>query len=177
MNEVLDWAEKAGAENIRFRLQNAETLAKDASSTLTILLAGMAGALAYAVKGFEVTPISSLTFGAAALSAWLMLLAIVLVLQCIVTTELPTPTNEPKNLNQAGFALDALREVELRNLQERISQITVRNHRVAGWLDRVRLCATASPLVFAIAAWAWAVCWPGPAALAWAAELLAVLAG
>lgn len=158
MADLLDWAEKAGLENIRFRLQNAETLAKDTSSTLTMLLAGMAGALAYAVKGFEVQPITQLVFGAAVLSAWLMLIATLLMVKCILTTSLPAPTNEPKNLYQKEFALDLLREVELRNLQERIVQTTARNHRVAAWLDRVRLSAVASPLVFLLAA----VVWPSP---------------
>ena len=45
MNDLIDWAEKSGLENLRFRLQNAETLAKEASSTLTILLAGMGGSI------------------------------------------------------------------------------------------------------------------------------------
>ncbi|MCM2290347.1 MAG: hypothetical protein NDI67_15085 [Sulfuritalea sp.] len=152
MKDLLDWVEKAGAENIKFRLQNAETLAKDASTTLTILLAGIGGSLAYAVKGFENPQIMPLTFGAAALSVWLTLAAVVLMVQCIVTTALPAPTNEPKNLFQKDYALEKLREVELANLQDRIFQITARNHRVAAWLDRVRLLAIASPLVFAIAA-------------------------
>lgn len=152
VKELLDWAEKAGAENIKFRLQNAETLAKEASTTLTILLAGIGGSLAYAVKGFESAQISSLAFGAAVLSAWLTLAAVVLMVQCIVTTALPAPTNEPKNLFQKDYELDKLREVELGNLQERIFQTTARNHRVAAWLDRVRLLAISSPLVFVIAA-------------------------
>jgi hypothetical protein len=127
-------------------------LAKDASTTLTILLAGIGGALAYVVKGLEVRPIAALTFGAGVFAIWLMLAAIVLMVQCIVTTALPAPTNEPKNLYQKEFGLDQLREAELRNLQERISQTTARNHRVAAWLDRVRLFAIVSPVVLAIAA-------------------------
>ena len=151
MKEMLDWAEKAGAENIKFRLQNAEILAKDASTMLTILLAGIGGALTYVIKGLEVRPISALTFGTGVFAAWLMFAAIVLMLQCIVTTALPAPTNEPKNLYQKEFDLDQLREVELRNLQERIAQTTARNHRVAAWLDRVRLLAIFSPVILAVA--------------------------
>lgn len=152
MKELLDWAEKAGAENIKFRLQNSETLAKDAATMLTILLAGIGGALAYVMKGLEVRPISALTFGAGVFAAWLMFAAVVLMVQCIVTTALPAPTNEPKNLYQKDFDLEQLREVELRNLQERIAQAIARNHRVAAWLDRVRLLAIVSPAVLLIAA-------------------------
>jgi hypothetical protein len=156
MNELLDWAEKAGLENLQFRLQNAETLAKEAASTLVILLAGMGGAMAYAVKGFEQETPTALAIGAAALSVWLMIVGGLLVVFCMLTTSLPTPTNEPMNLYQKNFSLEAIREVELRNLQERIKQTAARNHRVAAWLDRTRLLALASPLIFTIAAAAWA---------------------
>lgn len=159
MSDLLDWADKSGLENIRFRLQNAETLARDAATTLTVLFAGMGAALAYAIKGVAAPQgLDALAVGAMGLAAWLMVLAVVLIVQCILSTDLPTPTNEPKNLYQEDYDLDALREAELRNLQARIEQVTARNHRVAAWLDRVRLAATASPLVFIISAAAfWAV--------------------
>lgn len=156
MTELIDLAEKAGLENIRFRLQNAETLAKEATSTLTILLAGMGGAMAYAIRGFEQTSASALTIGATALSIWLMLAAALLVVFCMLTTDLPAPTNEPMNLYQKEFTTEMIREVELRNLQERIKITTARNHRVAAWLDRTRLLAVISPVVFALTSLAWA---------------------
>jgi hypothetical protein len=73
----------------------------------------------------------------------------------MLTTSLPAATNEPMNLYQTGYGIDALREVELKNLQDRIEQTTARNHRVAAWLDRIRLLALASPVIFVIAASAW----------------------
>lgn len=155
-NDLLEWVEKAGQENLRFRLQNSETLAKEAAWTLTVLMAGMAGSLAYAAKGFEQSPPTSLAVGAGVLAMWLMIAGFMLVIFCMLTTSLPAPTNEPKNLYQKDFPLEAIRQVELRNLQERIEQTAARNHRVAAWLDRCRLLALASPLVFAIAAFVWA---------------------
>lgn len=98
MSTLLDYAEKAGQENIKFRLQNAETLAKEASSSLTILLAGIAASMAYAIKGFEQTQATHLTIGAAALAIWLMIVATTLVFFCILTTKLDVPFNEPMNL-------------------------------------------------------------------------------
>lgn len=156
MSDLFEWAEKAGLENLRFRLQNAETLAKEAMSTLTMVLAGMGAALAYAARGFEQLPPVPLAVGAAVLAGWLMIAGCVLVFFCMLTTALPVPTNEPANLYQEKYTLDALREVELKNIQERIEQTRARNHRVAAWLDRARLLALASPLVFLIAASAWA---------------------
>lgn len=38
----IEWIEASGRENLRFRLQNAETLAREAQQTLTVLLAGAA---------------------------------------------------------------------------------------------------------------------------------------
>jgi hypothetical protein len=124
MSELIDWAEKAGLENLRFILQNAETLSKEASSTLTALLAGMGGSLAYAVKGFEQTSLSPLAIGAVALAVWLMIAGCLLVIFCMLTTFLPAPTNEPRNLYQKKFTVEILREIELQNIQERITQIT-----------------------------------------------------
>lgn len=50
MEKLLEWAEKNGLENLRFRLQNAETLAKESSSTLTLTLAAMGGTLSNSLK-------------------------------------------------------------------------------------------------------------------------------
>jgi hypothetical protein len=155
MNELLDWADKSGLENLKFRLQNAETLAKEATTTLTILLAGMGAALAYAAKGLEQPIPTPLSIGACVLAVWLMVTGCVLMAFCMLTTSLPAPTNEPNNLYQKDYSVDALREVELRNIQQRITQTTARNHRVAAWLDRCRLLALGSPIVFAIAALVW----------------------
>lgn len=169
MDTVLDWAEKAGLENLKFRLQNAETLAKEAATTLTVLLAGMSGSLAYAVKYFEpAAPSIQMAVGSGALSAWLMLLSAMLVHFCIKTLPLPTPTNEPANLYQPEFTLDLMRAVELKNIQVRIEQATTRNAEVATWLDRIRYCAVASPLVFVISALGATVHWPALVAQVWA---------
>ncbi len=156
MNSLIDWVEHAALENLRFRLQNAETLAKEAASTLTVLIAGIGFSFAYAIKGYGQTDLTALTIGISALFAWLMLAGCLLIINCMLSASLPTPTNEPKNLYQKDFELDKLREVELSNIQDRISQATNRNHRISAWLDRVRLMVIASPIIFFIAALVWA---------------------
>lgn len=153
MSDVLEWAEKAGSENMKFRLQNAEALAKESAVMLTILITGLGGALALAMRYSERANASEpIAAGAAAVAVWLMISAITLVHQCIRTFDLPAPTNEPINLYQPAFPLIKLRKVELENLQARIEDVTRRNGRVAKWLDRVRYWSVASPLVFVIAA-------------------------
>jgi hypothetical protein len=159
MKELIEYAEKAGLENLRFRLQNAETLAKEANTTLALLLAGIGVTTAYVIKGLEQPNTSFLTFGIAGLVIWLMITAILLVYFCILSTELPVPTNEPMNLYQPDFELDAIRAVELKNIDARIKEATAHNHRIAAWLDRIRLLAITSPFVFTLASLlAWVVC-------------------
>lgn len=170
MDEVLLWAEQAGAENMKFRVLNAEQLAKDANTTLTLLLAGVGGSLVFAAKALENQPHQSISILAAAgaLAVWFMLLSALTLHYCIQTRDFPAPTNEPKNLYQPTYMLAALREVELGNLQQRIDQLTKRNAGVATRLDRIRYASAAAPVVFVIAA-AVSEHWPGLSALVLAA--------
>lgn len=148
MNDVLEWIEKAALENLRGHLQIADGLAKEAATTLTILLATLSGAFGYALTVLEYR------IGSVALTAYLFALCVVLVTRCMMIKEFPATTNEPRNLNQQGFALDALRNAELKNIQVRIDQAAQRNAITAQWLNRVRLGTIGSPLIFAIAIFA-----------------------
>jgi hypothetical protein len=153
--EVIDYAEKAGLENLRFRLQVTEALLKDATSTLTFLIAGIGGSLAYAASGFDKANLSALAVGAAVLSLWLMVISALLVIRCMGSQELQTPTNEPLNLFKPEYAILEIREVELRNIHERIQRTRKRNEKMATSLDAVRLLAIASPVVFGLSALVW----------------------
>lgn len=145
MNETLDWIERAALENIRGHLQSADTLAKEAATTLTILLAALSGAFGYSLTN------SDYRLSAVALTAYLFALCAILVTRCMMIKEFPATTNEPRNLNQEGFPLDVLRSVELRNIQDRIDQAAQRNAITAQWLNRVRIGTICSPMIFAVA--------------------------
>ena len=142
MNDILEWVEKAALENLRGHWQTADTLAKEAGTTLAILLAMLSGAFTYALNGANFA-------GAFALVAYLFLLCVALVTKCMMIGEFPAITNEPRNLNQKGYDLDAIRSVELRNIQERIDHAAQRNAVTARWLNRVRVGAICTPLVYA----------------------------
>ncbi len=159
MKELLDWTEKAALENMKFHLQNADNLAKEASTTLTVLLAGLGAALAYTLKAFDVGAVTSITAGATGLTLYLTALCGLLVFKCMKIEPIPAPTNEPRNLYQKDFSLEALREVELSNTQERINQAVSRNDGTTAWLNRVRVMAVVSPIIFAAVSlsWAWGV--------------------
>jgi hypothetical protein len=152
--DLLDWVEKQAQENLHFRVQDTEALKKDSTTTLNILLAGMAGAFAYGMRlypkseGWEIAAVF-------VFATYLLALCAVLIFKCLKICAIPAPTNEPRNLYQETFTLEQLRKVELENVQSRIDEVVKRNNSVALWLNRVRLLAVCSPIVAAIVAW-WA---------------------
>jgi hypothetical protein len=150
--KVLDWAEKQGLENMEQRHATAELLAKEAATTLTLLLAGLGGALAYGVKLLEPGGADAVEGGAALLCVYLAVLSVLLTFKCLLIGDIPAITNEPKNLAQRGYSFDALRAVELRNLQQRIDHAVQRNVQIAKLLNRFRVAAACSPLMFAVGA-------------------------
>lgn len=151
----LDWAEKAAVEHLRARLATGDTLLAQSNQLLALLLAGMSGALAVGAKVFEPNT-SAIAWGAAAVSIWLATVAVTLTLKAIATRPTQLLFNEPKNLYRAelaeAYSFAQMREFELQNIQARIDETRLRNLNVAWWLDRCRYAATATPLVFAIAA-------------------------
>ncbi|MFY1957096.1 hypothetical protein ACOTCL_29065 [Achromobacter xylosoxidans] len=159
MSELLDWVEKAAVENLKQHHQAADMIAKEATTTLTVLLAGMAGALAYAAKAVDTGAWGWLPVGAAAFSAYLLVLGLCLVLGCLRIGDIPAIYNEPKNLLHPDLSLDQVRRYELENAQARINDAAARNHRVATTLNRVRLAAILSPLVFLVIGLAWGWGW------------------
>jgi hypothetical protein len=158
MNARLDWIEKAGIENMKMHHTTADVLAKEAAVTLTVLLAGAGGGLAYAAKAVESHSWTWLSIGAWAFTAWLLLVSWYLVSKCLMIEAIPQIYNEPRNLNDPDYDFDQLREAEMLGLQLRIDEAAARNDLVATHLNRARRLTIASPLIFilaaALAAWA-----------------------
>lgn len=149
MDSLLLWAENAGIENLKQQKAASDLLRKEGTTTLTVLLAGATGVLAYAVKGIE-TQVGWLMAGALAMSLFLYLLSAYLV-QCVLRFQgFPAIYNEPLNLYQKDFPLEVMREVELQNIQERIKQGSARNKIIFRRLNVVRTCAACSPLTFVL---------------------------
>jgi hypothetical protein len=152
------------------------------------VLAGLGGSLAYAVKVFDPGPAGPVAVGAAALCGYLVVVAVGLVKGCLVVRPIPPVHNEPANLAQTQYSIDALREAELENMQARIAEVTKRNDQSASRLNALRQAAIASPLVFVVAAITnWhlqppvqrapqrLVCQVGPAASASASDRVSVV--
>lgn len=153
-DERLDWIEQAAVENMKAHHVCADVIAKDAATTLTVFLAAMAGAMTYAAKAIEQKSWTWFSFGATAFTVWFFALSALLVWTCLVMQPIAPVYNEPRNLNQAGFDLDALKEAELDGFQWRIGTAASRNAKVAKWLNGLRLAAVGSPVIFIVAAMA-----------------------
>ena len=147
MSDLLAWAEQAGIENLKQQKSAADLLRKEGTTTLTVLLAGATGMLAYGVKGLE-SGLDWLSVGSLSMSGLLYFLAVMTVQKVLRFQGFPAIYNEPLNLYQKGFALDVMREVELENLQERINQGSARNEAIFKMLNRIRTCAACSPILF-----------------------------
>ena len=150
MNDLIDWVEEQALENLRFHIQSAELIAKEANTTLTLLLAGVGGASAYVVKLLEPGHPVWLLAAAIAFGITLLCLSGWLIHGCMKIEIIHAPTNEPRNIFQPEFTLISIKKVEFGNLQVRIDQTAARNARVADRLNRIRLCALLTPLIAAV---------------------------
>jgi hypothetical protein len=153
-----DWIEKAGIENLKGRIATADTLAKEAVTTLTVLLAGAGGAWAYAIRLLDEVATRG---GVAAVVAavWLTLLSMFLVLRCLMISAIPAVYNQPGQLlkrPESGYSFDQWRLAELKNIEVRIKQAVRRNDEMAKRLNLVRALATSTPVLSLIGVWLFA---------------------
>lgn len=148
-SKVFEWAEHSGMENLKEHHEAGNLIASQASTTLTILLAGVGGSLAYAVN--VSSPLAGLPIAAAWLCSYLVLLAVLVALKCLHVGDAPPVHNHPKHLAVRGHSLDALREAEIKNIELRIAALSGRNAVRARWLNGLRMMAALAPLVFGAA--------------------------
>ena len=141
MTTVLEWAEKAGLENLRDHANNAELMQRQVSTLLTLLLSGAGAALYFAVANRE------FIIASVVISLWLFGIAAILTLKCLMFGDFPSVWNEPKNLNLKGYSLSQLREYELENLQERISDAARINFIKSLRLNNCILATCFTPLI------------------------------
>lgn len=149
--KTLEWVYGIGVESLKARYATADVISKDAQTTLTVLLAGVGGTAAYAVKVFDgaVTP---LTVGAGAAMIYLALLSIYLITKCMAFESYPALYQDPINLLRPDVSLDWIREQEIKLINARINDARDINSRKSARLNQIRLLAVLSPLVFVIAA-------------------------
>jgi len=145
----LDWIEKAALENLKQRITTADTIAKEAKETLTVLLALAGGSWAYSIKLLDESATRAML--AALLSGvWFTFLAMALVVLCMLVVKIPITYNEPAGLLQRqkhSATYEDWREGELENIQSRIDDAKKRNNKIASRLNWIRAGAAAAPLL------------------------------
>lgn len=151
--KTLEWVEKQCQESLKDRFTTAELISKEAQTTLTVLLAAIGGATAYAAKIFEPGAPGPLAIASAAVCVYLVALSVCLVMTCMMLTSYPALHQEPENLMQKEYPVDALKEAELKNIDLRIRDAAAINARRANWLNAVRIAAALAPIFFAGVAW------------------------
>ena len=152
--KLLDFVEEQTEKNAAFHIACAESLAKEANSLLTILLAGAGAIFWYVMKLLETSEQSWLIIGLSTVSLYLFLLSGIVTWKCLWSREMYPPANEPKNLHKPKYKIDVIRRVELKNRQACIEFNRDRNDSVGLWLNRCRIATAFTPLIFAAAAWA-----------------------
>jgi hypothetical protein len=150
--KTLEWIEKQALDSLKSRFTTAETLSKEVQLTLTVLLAGVAGTAAYAVKLFEPESPGPVEIATAIACIYIVALAVILVMSCMMLKKYPALYQEPSNLMHSTFSLDAIREKEIKNIDARIKQATAINATRAAHLNRLRIATALSPLIFALSA-------------------------
>lgn len=146
------WAERRADENLLHRLATGDVLSSQANTLLSMLLAGIGGALAYAMRLADPGPVSPAVWGAAVVAGWLMVVSAVLIYRCIATRTTQVPYNEPRNVYKPDLQLseDEIRTFEMEGIQARIDITKARNSVVSFWLDKCRYAAASTPLFFSL---------------------------
>lgn len=150
--EKLDFIEAAAKGNAAFHLACAEALAKESNTLLTIVLTGAGASFGYAISLAEKNAPQWLLCGLGTVSIYLFAVAALTTWKCLWVGDIHPPENEPKNLIHDDFDVDAVRRAELNNKQECINRNKDRNTKTGLWLNRCRLFAAATPVVFAAVA-------------------------
>lgn len=152
-SKMLEWIEKQGQESLKARFATAELISKEAQTTLTVFLAGIGGAGAYGAKVIEPGSATPLVLASAVVCAYLVILAVLLVLLCMRFKPYPAQFQEPLNLMHPTYSIDDVREVEVQNIDKRIREASKINAHRATMMNRLRLAAVLTPAIFVVAAW------------------------
>ena len=113
-------------------------------------MAGVGATAAYLFKLCDIAgpiPLTGMALGSSVVCLYFLVLSGLLITKCLQIDEIQVPTNEPDNLYQPRYDLLAIREAELKNVQERINKAAARNLKTANWLNKIRLLTLVSPII------------------------------
>lgn len=154
--EYLKDAIKLAGQNAAFGVSIAEDLIKDATTLLNILLAGVGGGIGLCLQLLNSSHPMGLALVVAICSLYLAAIAVVVVKQCLMSADLYPPTNSPENLLVAAKEpyknepTEQIYQWVLESMDAPCQKNTQRNHTRAYWLDRCRIAAALTPVVFIV---------------------------
>lgn len=146
--KLIDWVEANANQTLRFSLDVAESLLKDATFLLNVLIAGAGGSFALVVSLLRDCGNHWLAVPVAASGFYLAIIGWVLLAKVIRTADFHGLGNLPSNLYQPKYSLLDLKEAELANIETKNVANSNRNAKMAQWLDRCRCMALLTPVVF-----------------------------
>lgn len=146
----IDWVESQGERLMVFVIESLDRARAEATTTLSILLAGAGACFFLAVEKWGLdAPLTAALLGVV---VYLFGLAGALVWRCLILMDIYPPTNDPKNLWPRSCDpecdLVKLRENSLVALSERIRMNTEINQVVGSQLNLVRKLMVLTPAVF-----------------------------
>lgn len=149
---TLEWIEGQAIESLKARFATAEIIAREAQTTLTVILAAVGGSAAYAAGIFGTEPATPVQIASAAVCLYLIVVAVSLVLACMMFQSYPALHQNPENLMHPAHSLNEIREEEVKNIGARIKEAAEINARRAGRLNNLRVATALSPFLFAAVA-------------------------
>lgn len=153
MSEVEKWIEDAAKSSASFQIACADALERQGSAFLNLVLVGAGGALAYAVGLADKQAPFWQSTGMATASAWLFIVAGLVLYKVLWSRPIYGPGNDPDNLESAYIMpLAEVRRFELKNRQFCLDSNRARNDEVGRWLNICRALAALTPLAFIVAA-------------------------
>ena len=153
--EELDWVSAEARSRYESQASLFEAVRREAITTLALSVGIASGALGFAVDAAASGP-AWVAASAGVFAAYIGLIAVTLVVLGLRTSDYYPMSNDPKHLAaplQSGeFTLEAVREVELENMQERIDFNRTRGDRLGATLNGAWIALAVAPMVWAVSA-------------------------
>ncbi len=148
--KLVDYITDETNESNRFAVKCLDDLEKQGNTLLSVLLTGGGGALALAVTLAHKNADMWLLFGTAVVSAYLFIIAGILLWKCLWSEDVYSGFGTPNSLYIEGCSVSYIKKHDLDNKQLYIERNRERTYQMAKWLNIARLLSIATPLIFAI---------------------------
>lgn len=149
--KLLDYVEAQGAEALKFVLESADLLGKEAATTFSWLATFLGASVAFFTSAVVTNKPLWLSIAVGVTSFYLILAARRLLKDGLLTGDIEIPGNEPQHLLQP-FPLNLIREENIKTLQGRIVRVRQRNKAKGAAINQARQAIFRAPIVCVLTA-------------------------